>query len=1019
MEAAPHPWPALGVLLLRDGLVEKAELEEILAEQRDSKERRVSGRRLGEVLIQRGRVTPQQVAKLVAEQYELPFVDFDVADLDLRVASILREEDARRFWAIPISRGGDGAILLAIGDPATVLFSDELRQLLGSVPRFAVVGPDAIERAIAYVYSRPRPSVSAVPVPESVDDLIVLPPEDTSEPAPLMPSPEQPVVHRAWPPLGALLLRDALVTDEDLEAALAQQRLAPSLRLGEILTGKGLVSRGTISRLVAEQYELPFYELHRIEVDPAVARRLPEEVAWRLTAVPIAEHEDGSLTVAVADPTSAVYSDDLRLALDVPLTFVVASPDDIEATLDRVHDDVQDAPDEHVEPAPDGDVWPTTTQAATTGNDVVSTSEPPHLVVEESISDVLDAPADEDESWPTRLELVEEIVAHEASEPAEPELAVLAWAPVGEIPLPRESLEADEPSDEAPGEVVDLAHPQEREPETAPEGATVAEAEVFELSWPAPPDDEDHGSLEEDLVGQIADALVAEAVEVSALEDADDGHAHERACYDIFGIGSLGLAEDDAAIDVPALDDGHDDEEPASAEHDLALVPELSEDADAEGPEAEAEPLVADDAAGAEVFAFEEQALAEATPDIDAEPDVAVGAESELEPEIAVETHAEVEVEHEVEVETAALPTEPPSSSFDTAVGDALAAGASAFHFSPRGDALVVRARVDGLVRDLGTATPVERDAFVERLESEGVGRTHVVTTARGPKTTILVHARASAPTSLDQLGLDADAALALRTALERPSGAILVCGPAGSGTTSTLYALLEAVATPERVVATVESPVARMLDGVDQIEVDPSGGVTFASALRELRLTDTDALLVGELVDREAASLALGAAYEGRLVVAGLRAPGAVAAVRRLLDLGVEPASLASSLGCVVSQRLVRTVCTDCRETYYASADELAALGQPETGSPRLLVRGTGCAGCAGTGFRGRTAVFEVLPVSEDVRGLIADGVSAKKLQKAALAGGMRTLRDEGIRLCLEGVTTVAEVARVLGDDL
>jgi type II secretory ATPase GspE/PulE/Tfp pilus assembly ATPase PilB-like protein len=282
----------------------------------------------------------------------------------------------------------------------------------------------------------------------------------------------------------------------------------------------------------------------------------------------------------------------------------------------------------------------------------------------------------------------------------------------------------------------------------------------------------------------------------------------------------------------------------------------------------------------------------------------------------------------------------------------------------------------------------------------------------------VFIRERAGAPTSLDELGLSSEAVNAVETALRRQSGAVLVCGPAGSGTTTTLYAMLGALATPERVVATVEHPVERLVEGIDQVEVAPSAGVTFAGALRDLCLTDTDAVLVGNLPDLESATGALGAAYEGRLVMAGFRARSASAAVLRLADMGVEPTTLASSLGCVVSQRLVRTVCADCREPYYASDEELAALDQPDTGSPRLLVRGTGCDHCAGTGFRGRKAIFEVMPVTDELRGLIADGASAKKLQKAAVAAGMRTLRDEGVRLCLDGLTTVDEVVRVLGDD-
>jgi type II secretory ATPase GspE/PulE/Tfp pilus assembly ATPase PilB-like protein len=244
------------------------------------------------------------------------------------------------------------------------------------------------------------------------------------------------------------------------------------------------------------------------------------------------------------------------------------------------------------------------------------------------------------------------------------------------------------------------------------------------------------------------------------------------------------------------------------------------------------------------------------------------------------------------------------------------------------------------------------------------------------------------------------------------------VCGPSGSGATTTLYAALATVAAPDRVVTTVERPVERLLDGVDQIEVDPTTGTSFASVLRELRFTDPDAVLVGEIADRETAELTLQAAFEGRVVLAALQAPTAAASLAQLADLGVDPSVLGSSLGCVVAQRLVRTICPDCRETYYASEDELASLGQPTDGSPRLLARGKGCDSCQGSGFGGRTGLFEVLELTDDVRRLVAERASAKKLQRAAVAAGMRTLRDEGVRLCLDGVTTASEVTRVLRAD-
>jgi type II secretory ATPase GspE/PulE/Tfp pilus assembly ATPase PilB-like protein len=350
------------------------------------------------------------------------------------------------------------------------------------------------------------------------------------------------------------------------------------------------------------------------------------------------------------------------------------------------------------------------------------------------------------------------------------------------------------------------------------------------------------------------------------------------------------------------------------------------------------------------------------------------------------------------------------------AIDDALAAGATTLHFSPLGPDFAVRARVGGSVTELGTVSRSERDATLRRLEAEGVAHTYVTATSRGEKTTVFFRDRSSSPRALDDLSSDPSVAEAIRSALSRGAGAILVCGPPGHGTTTTLYAAVQELAAPDRIVTTVEHPIERLLEGVDQIEVDPARGGTYASVLHEVRFTDPDAVMVGDVFDRETAELALRDTSEGRLVLAGIHAPSAAGAIRRLTELGVEPRTVATSLDCIVAQRLVRTVCPSCRETYYASEDEFELLGLDDDEGPRLLARGTGCEECGGTGLLGRTAIFEILPLTDEIRELVADGSSPKKIQRAAVSGGMRTLRDEGVRLCLDGTTSVPELQRALG---
>jgi type IV pilus assembly protein PilB len=296
--------------------------------------------------------------------------------------------------------------------------------------------------------------------------------------------------------------------------------------------------------------------------------------------------------------------------------------------------------------------------------------------------------------------------------------------------------------------------------------------------------------------------------------------------------------------------------------------------------------------------------------------------------------------------------------------------------------------------------------------------RVEVLPTKEGEKLTLYVLRPDSAPSSLADLGMAPDSEQRLRSAIDSPLGAILFCGPAESGTTTTLRAALRALNTPDRQLATIENTVEQVIPGIDQVEIDPAAGLTFARGFHAILRSDPDVIGVGEIHGEEAASVTFETALTDSLVLATVRARTAAAAIRRLTDMGVDATLLGSALVCVLAQRLVRRICSDCREGYYATPDELRELGRPaEEASPRLLARGRGCPTCGGTGYHGRAGIFEILPLTDEIRGLVGADASTAEIQTVAVAAGMRTLREDGIRLCLEGVTTAAEVQRVLGD--
>ena len=554
--------------------------------------------------------------------------------------------------------------------------------------------------------------------------------------------------HHPWPALGALLLRDGLLTEADLEAALAVQRES-GMRLGEVLVERGAVTRTQIARVLAEQHELPFIELAESDVHIDAAVLLPEDLARRYTALPVTIQEDGAVVVAVADPTNVLHSDELRLALGVPLRFGVASPDAIDAAIAFIHQQV--------------------------------------------------------------LTLVDE---------------------------------------DAP----ELAH----------------------------------------AAGGVHDVETVDA-------------------------------------DTPAV------------------------------------------------------------------------------------------------------------SQVNKTIQRALSIGASDIHFTPQPRGLVVRGRVDGVVRELAVIPASQQGAVTSRLKVMGrldiaerrapqdgrvavkAGaqtvdlRMAVLPTKFGEKVTLRVLNQAAAPDSLADLSLAPDTEQTIRKAINQPFGAVLTCGPTGSGKTTTLYAALQELNVPDRTLMTIEDPVEYVTPGIDQIEVNVRAGLTFARGLRTILRSDPDTILVGEIRDEETAQIAVRAAMTGHLVLSTLHTQTAAAAIQRLTEMGIEPGLLGSTLTCLIAQRLVRRICPDCRETHGASAEELAALGRSaEPG--RLLARGAGCTACGGTGYRGRVGLFEVLSMSETIRTLVAEGASNAAIHNAAVAEGMRTLREDGLRLCLEGVTTLDEVRRVAG---
>jgi len=267
-------------------------------------------------------------------------------------------------------------------------------------------------------------------------------------------------------------------------------------------------------------------------------------------------------------------------------------------------------------------------------------------------------------------------------------------------------------------------------------------------------------------------------------------------------------------------------------------------------------------------------------------------------------------------------------------------------------------------------------------------------------------------------VGLDKTDEKRLEELLKRTTGIILVTGPTGSGKSTTLYAALNRVHTEEKNIITVEDPVEYQLKGVGQIHVNPKIGLTFASGLRSILRQDPDVIMVGEIRDVETAEIAIQASLTGHLVLSTLHTNDAPSAIVRLIDMGVEPFLVASSLMAVLAQRLVRVICLHCKGPYTPSEVERSYFENAPPEGDFTLYRGTGCDKCQGKGYLGRTAIFETLIITDSIRQMITGRADAQSMKNTAVSNGMRTLRSDGFEKALKGITTVEEVLRVTQKD-
>jgi len=372
-------------------------------------------------------------------------------------------------------------------------------------------------------------------------------------------------------------------------------------------------------------------------------------------------------------------------------------------------------------------------------------------------------------------------------------------------------------------------------------------------------------------------------------------------------------------------------------------------------------------------------------------------------------------------------------------LAEAVKERASDILVEPQERTLKIRYRIDGVLRDVQTPPKAIQNAiisrikvmaglniaerrlpqdgrFIAKLHSKEIDfRVSILPGSFGEKAALRILDKTTAMLGLEKLGFEENPLKALREAADRPHGMILVCGPTGCGKTTTLYSILKSIDTPEDNIVTVEDPVEYQLEGINQVTIKPAIGLTFASCLRSILRQDPDIIMVGEIRDFDTVDIAIKAALTGHLVLSTIHTTTASGSIVRLLNMGVEPFLISSSIILVAAQRLVRKVCPECKESYKLDEATAEQLGlEPK----QIVYRGKGCGKCMNTGYKGRVGLMEALPLTLRIRELVSGGAQEQQIREAARKEGMATLRENGVEKILKGTTTVEEIFRVTAGD-
>jgi type IV pilus assembly protein PilB len=757
--------------------------------------------------------------------------------------------------------------------------------------------------------------------------------------------------------IGDILISEGKVTREQLDLALTMQRNDPR-RLGEILLSLGYVTAGDLAQALAQHMKLEYVvisELSEDEVDSEALNLLDEQTLRKYMVLPL-RFEDRRLIVAVADPTNLYALEDLRMMTNHPIRAVVATEEDLEEAYIRLFG------------AGEGDPEASSTGAGPT------------------LSEGSDSGAAEGDTASRGVEEASEENGSHTGVPMEASRRTRAGTMSGRI-----------------GDI--LVSEGKITPEQLEEGLALQREDRREI-----------GKIllslgyvkEADLARALARRLRLDYVELNE-KDVDRGAASLVDQKVLRKHGAIPMRVENGRLIVAMADPNN-----FYALEDLRMISGY--------------PVTPVVALESEIKQIQNKvfAISQDVTDLLEE----AGDQSVLD-DVG-----------EVELGDGSADNAPVVRLVSSILQQAVGEGASDIHVEPRARELTIRVRVDGVLREIMSVPPSLQNGVIARLKilanlniaerrvpqdgrfSVRLGdqkvdlRVATLPTVFGEKVVLRLLNTASVEVNLARLGFAPEVLAIYREIFGRPYGTILVTGPTGSGKSTTLYATLEELNTPQKNIITVEDPVEYRMRGINQIQVNAKVGLTFSSGLRSILRADPDVVMIGEIRDRETAKISVEAALTGHLVLATLHTNDAPSAVMRLVEMGVEPFLTASAVDCVIAQRLARKLCERCKRPVKVDEGTLEEIGFPfsrfsEGG--KNFHEAVGCDRCGGTGYRGRIGIYEMMVVTGQIKEMILKRVSTDEVSGVAEAEGMARLRQDGLIKAARGVTTIEEVLRTV----